>query len=779
MRSLRTGRLCTPMLSAAALALAAGAIAIPTPAEAQVDEIIVTAQKRSQNLQDVPLAVTVVDGDLLERFNLDDLESVQLLVPSLTFRKGTTNLNSGLQLRGVGTISFSLGAEPSVSTVVDGVVLARPGQAFADLFDVERVEVLRGPQGTLFGKNASAGVINVTTRRPGDTFAADLRASLFSDDEYRLSAAFDAPINERIRTRFGGFYATFDGNLTNIFTQEQVNGYENFGGRGVIEFDITEDFFLRINGDYFESNDDCCAEVIGTAPSTPQALAALGPALSAEDEGRLVNQDLVSRTLNQTGGISAELNYTLFDHTLTSITAWRRFDNEEFRDGDFLSAGAPALGVFQLHDNGEVESRQISQEVRLASPEDQRLSYQIGAYYFNLDNGANFTRTDLVCTATTLAVNPLTGVTPCAPGLSTFTNPTSTANFATQFRNYAVFGEFTGRLLDTLRLTFGLRWVRDELDFQHERFNISPEGPGTSGPGVLAGDFATANETAETDVAFKAGVQYDVTPDILTYFTFSQGFKGPAFNVFFNLNAGLLNQQTGLLDPIGAERSNSYEGGVKTSLFDDRVILNLAGYFARYDNFQANNFTELNGAVITTFTNAGEVETKGFELDFLANPLPNWNLAGGLAYTDADIVAFFVPPGAPANASTRAGDPLPLSPDWKLNIRSDYTLPFELPVDVTLGTSFTWQSSQLPDLSVTPAAVAANPALRIDSYGLWDMSLAVADKDGKYRATLLVRNITDNSFPSLITPGGPAGSLRFLIPREADRFIGVNLQTKF
>ncbi|WP_342776720.1 TonB-dependent receptor [Hankyongella ginsenosidimutans] len=182
----------------------------------QLDTIVVTAQKVSQNLQDVPISVSSVSGDALINSGTSSLEQLGQIVPSLTFRKGTTSANSALVLRGVGTISFSLAAEPSVSTVVDGIVLSRSGQAFTDLVDVERIEVLRGPQGTLFGKNASAGLLSIVSKGGTDDFEGDVQLGFNAPSEYRGRVSLAGPITENLTARVTGFYGTYDGNITNV-----------------------------------------------------------------------------------------------------------------------------------------------------------------------------------------------------------------------------------------------------------------------------------------------------------------------------------------------------------------------------------------------------------------------------------------------------------------------------------------------------------------------------------------------------------------------------------
>ena len=225
--------------TSSALALATIALALvasPAIAQSAADpaageefapaEIVVTAQKRTERLQDVPVAVTALSGDKLDTQGGINLETAQTIIPTLNIQKSGTTLNQSIYMRGVGTATFSIAAEPSVSTVVDGVVYARAGEAFSDLVDIERLEVLRGPQGTLFGKNASAGAINIVTRRPGDKLAGSAELSYFDSNEVRGKVTLDAPLSENVRTRWVGFYTQYDGNIFNVApnVNSRVNG---------------------------------------------------------------------------------------------------------------------------------------------------------------------------------------------------------------------------------------------------------------------------------------------------------------------------------------------------------------------------------------------------------------------------------------------------------------------------------------------------------------------------------------------------------------------------
>ena len=256
-------------VSAIALAVVAGVPDKPATAQERViEEIIVTSQKREQSLQEVPISVSVLGGAELDNGgNLMDLQSIQAQVPALTYRRGSGNRESSLIIRGIGTVSFSTAAEPAVATVIDGVVLSRSGAAFNELADIERIEVLKGPQGTLFGKNASAGVINIITKGPTEDFEASAQASYFERSEVRLKTSISGPVSDSVGVRLNGFYGTFDGHLDSVFTGERAQGYDRSGLRGVVEWDASDALTVSFIGDYMSRDDNCCADVLSGPPS--------------------------------------------------------------------------------------------------------------------------------------------------------------------------------------------------------------------------------------------------------------------------------------------------------------------------------------------------------------------------------------------------------------------------------------------------------------------------------------------------------------------------------
>lgn len=736
--------------------------------------IVVTAQKRQENLQEIPLAVTVLTGEDIAQSYSNTIESLQMLVPTLTFRKGTTTRNSALTLRGVGTISFSIAAEPSVSTVVDGVVMARSGQAFADLYDLDQIEVLRGPQGTLFGKNASAGVINITTKGGAETFESRFSATAFEGEEYRFKGSVAGPLASGLTGRITGFFGTFSGNITNLNDDAKINGYNRYGARGVVEWNDFHGVRLKLIGDYYKGNDDCCAEVTGVSITSADGIrrdAIRGVNLDGINT-RSVNHDLVTRTIDETFGVSLTGEFDIGDHTLTAIAAFRRWDNTEIRDGDFLPAVFVGLtdvpdapfGVAQLHDRGTQEFNQFSAELRLASPPRGVFGffdYVAGLYAWRATSNREFTRDDVVCEASMLPIDMDVNARPCFEGASTFAFPTSTAELTSGFTNFGVFGQGNIHMADDLRAVVGVRYIYDSVEYTHDR----PASP-VVGPGVRDVSNNLEGSADDHDFAAKLALQYDLFDGVMAYASYARGYKGPAFNVFYNMGPGDAA-------PVSEETSNSFELGVRSDLLRRLLRLNITGYFARYNDFQANNFVDIGGATTTTLANAGDIQTFGAEVDLMAFPARWLTLVGGLALTRATIDEFRTDPNDPNQTDDRSGDPLPLAPDVKFSISADVVVPItlgELELLGSIRSQFSYTSEQFSDIGSDASTPTRWP---IDAYALWHGSVGVSDVAEQYRLTFIVRNILDQSFVTLNTDAGQ----RLHIPRDADRYFGFNFTT--
>ena len=347
---------------------------------------------------------------------------------------------------------------------------------------------------------------------------------------------------------------------------------------------------------------------------------------------------------------------------------------------------------------------------------------------------------------------------------------TATSRSDVTSKNYAIFGQMTWRITDMLALTGGLRYTWDDLEFTHFRApgrnaatGAPATGPGISGNpagGTIAaggnGTNISAGSNSNGNLSGKAVLQFEPTEDILLYGSYTRGYKGPAFNVFFNHTA-----PTNAV-PIDEEISDAFEIGAKTQFLDNKVQLNLAGFIAKYDGFQANNFIVLNGATVTNLTNAGKVRTEGFEADLVAAPVDGLTLRASAAYADAHVVAFNrVGANQPPVAD---GTQLPLAPKFVYTLGADYEANLG-EMKAYLSTDYRHVSRQFSDL---------NEVGLIDPYGIWNASIGFSDADDKYRLTLHARNISDTSYVLLSVGNGQ----RLQIPRDADRYFGVSLRAK-
>ncbi len=786
---------------ASAVALTAG-VAACLPAHGQDDdwqleEVTVTAQKRQEKLSDVPVAVTVMNAEQIDAAFANNIEGLQAMVPAVSFRKGNTTRNSALTVRGIGTISFSIGAEPSVSTVVDGVVLGRSGQAFGDLYDLERIEVLRGPQGTLFGKNASAGVVNMTTKRPTEEFEGSVEAQIFQDDEYSLKATVSGALTDSARGSLTVLDKQFDGYVKNVFNNQMANGYDRFGVRAMLEVDVAEDMSMLFIAEKYDAEDECCTDLellpSGRNPDSAAAPDSNGIVNDKADLDlglRKIDHDLTTETDDETTAFSVQIDKSFGEYEFTSITAYRAWDNTETREGDFTSIAGdsdqPVFGVpFQLHDLGPQEWRQFSQEFRVASPVGQFIEYQVGAFYWNIDSERSFTR-DASCqnnngqldeAMTDYANRTLTGtdLTNALADIGAFTLSegvtcnandivSATAYMETEFDNWAVFGDGKINISDDVRLLFGLRYTDDEVSYTHKRVNNDQYGRRGVGVRPTTENTDFKGSTDETNLSGKLGVQWDVNEDSMIYATASQGYKGPGYNIYYNFKANGDDAA-----PISEETSDSIELGYKYT--SGNLMLNAAIFHTDISDFQANNFDCSDGTCITRLTNAGDVTTKGIELDFTWRPIENLTLFGGVASVEAEIDEFNCPVGA-VDCSTRSGLDVPFAPDLKYSLMAEYVIPLET-MDIILNGSFVHTDEQVATLPGNDGT--ENPAAVLPEYDIINASIGFSFDDDKYRITLIGKNLGDEEYVTTYS----GDNFRYQVPRDAERYYGASFRASF
>ena len=700
-----------------------------TPQATALGAVTVTATRREASLQEVPVAVSVVQGEQLERDNRNSVASIVQQVPTLNYRAGASNKDTSLFIRGVGTISTSPGVEPTVATVVDGVVFGRPGQSTLDLLDLERIEVLRGPQGTLFGKNASAGVLNVVSKSIPEQTQGYVDYSHFGGgNENRLRFGLGGPLSEQFKGSISTLWGDYDGNVENLANGHDVNGYERKGVRGKLEFEPSDDLRLTLIGDYMKGEDTLPSGVITRA--TGAFASQLRPVMPSA-HNRDINSDFKTHVEDINQGLSGQLDWQLGDYTLTSITAWRGWDNTQYQDGDRRAL----LPLTASHDKGTVDYNQYSQEFRLTSPKGQFNEYVLGAFYMHGKSEETYRR---------LSVNG---------GVA----DTGRADYSTTNDSVALFGENTFNFTEDFRAILGLRWTHDDLEYDHRRVSTS-----TTAVTGIQPSTSSSGSVDEDGWSGRTGLQYDFNDNLTGYVTYSRGYKGPAYNVFFNMQP----RDTGALKP---ETSDAYEIGLKSSALDNRLMANLAVFHTDYNDYQANFFDTVANQVVTRLVNAGKVNTQGVELDASFQVTSQLKLSAAVAYTKARVDHFNCPAGAAANCNIDGGR-LPFTPDWKSYVRADYVIPLDNGLDVELSSDYSWQDEVQFSLDQNPDTVQG-------AYGIVNASIALADYNEGWRVALLGKNLGDKSYAQMLNTGGD--HIYRSVPRDDERYFGVQVRKDF
>jgi iron complex outermembrane receptor protein len=718
--------------------------------EYALNTVTVTATRREESLQEIPIAVSVIDGAQLEQDNRNNVSSIIQQVPTLNFRTGASNKDTSLFVRGVGTISTSPGVEPTVATVVDGVFYGRPGQSTLDLLDLQRIEILRGPQGTLFGKNASAGVLNVVSKATPEETSGYIDYSHFGKgNENRLRAGIGGRLSENVKGSVSALFGKYDGNVKNVKDSDDVNGYDRKGLRGKLEIEPGDDVKVTLIGDYSKADDNPPSGVI--ISSSPAFAAALNP-VNAHAKNQKINSDYDTHVEDTNKGLSGQIDWKVGEFDLTSITAWRSWDNTQYQDGDRL---ADVYAQFaRSHDKGEVDYNQYSQEFRLASPTGQFVDYVVGAFYLHNKSEETYQRFVTRCGADGSTIVP--GLNNCAQNVA-LRYDQGRADYSVTGDSFALFGESIWNFTDDFRGIAGLRWTHDDLEYDHRRVSTSAVSvtgiqPATSSEGSVDEDGWTA----------RAGLQYDLTDSVTSYVTYSRGYKGPAYNAFFNMQP----RDTEALAP---ETSNSYEIGLKSTAFDNRLTANIAAFHTEYDDYQANFYDTVANQVVTRLINAGSVKTEGVELDASLQATDQLKFSASVAYTKARVDHFNCPVGAAATCDID-GKPLPFTPDWKSYVRADYRIPLSNGLNIELSTDYSWQDDVQYSLDQNVDTIQ-------ESFGIWNASVALVDDTNGWRVAVIGKNLNDKSYAPLIATG--SGYVYRLVPRDDERYYGIQLRKDF
>ncbi|MDU9411722.1 TonB-dependent receptor [Pseudomonas sp. zfem005] len=725
------------------LALGAGsAWAADSGTEQQVDKdvalqkVTVTARRREEDVQDVPTPITTLSGATLETQRVYKVQDLQQVLPSVNVAFIHAR-QSSVAVRGIGNNPASDGLEGSAGVYLDNVYLGRPGMAVFDLLDIEQLELLRGPQGTLFGKNTTAGVLNISTRAPTFSPERTVEVSGGQDGYFQAKGTVNGALTETLAARLSAYRTRDDGFIKNIHNGDDLNGGERQGVRGQFLFEPNEDFSLRWINDYNEEDSSTGTMVVYGAPARYWQRAALVGASPVRDpDDKKVNIDGRQSVSVHQGGSSVEANWNLAGgYTLTSISAYRYW---HFTPANDESLNVPAL----LNTGVEVHDRQFSQEIRLASPTGGAFDYVLGAYVFNQNLG-NKTFTDYGSQADLFLLGA---------NLDAINNLSTKANGKIETDSYALFAQGTWHLTDRLDFTAGLRGTYEEKDANIKRF--APVG-GAAVTGQAAairagqlgaydsGDLSLHNAAP----SFLLSLAYKFDEDLLGYASLAHGEKSGGVNLA--VGSAPVAGADSLL--VGPERANDAELGFKSTLLDRRLLLNANLFWTGIHGYQATTLYQAPGStnVVQVLANAGSVRSRGLEFEATALPVRGLTLNFNGSYNDVTYLSFkdapcpgevSTAPGAPATCDL-TGERVVGASKWIANLSGEYKWQLENRIEPYLTASYSYRSEAEGTLDNSDLS-------KIDGYGLVNLSAGVRRDlgDGQVDASIWVRNATDTDY---------------------------------
>jgi iron complex outermembrane recepter protein len=788
-----------PLRQGVALLLAVSAAAAAGSSWAQqanntpvLTEIIVTAQKREQNLQDVPVAVMAISAQQLKDAGVTDIKSLQVLTPGVTVTSTTSENVTTARIRGIGTVGDNPGLESSVGVIIDGVYRARNGVGFGDLGELEQIEVLEGPQGELFGKNNDAGVINITTKRPSTTFGVTAEATGGNYNDREINASVTGPLGDISAARFYAGYQRRDGFL-NVDTGAGPNSDDRTDNRNVYtmrgQYLLTpsDKVSLLVIGDYSKRNESCCGAIqtadgpfsgiinaLASIPElggTPGVTGIASPPLSLSSREAWSNQPVSQQIRDM--GFSAQLDWDLDFAKLTSITAWRDNTLVAGNDVDYT-----AVDIVQepANEGNMVDFKQTSQEIRLAG-KDGPLNWLVGGFFSSeilVSNTAIYAGDDFdlyLSGLSSAAVGPpnfllTTDLTGKPPGSLFIPGVSGEADWYHETsKSYAFFTDETYNITQGLDLTAGLRYTSTKKTADSNY--VSPDGGSACGqllanPAVV-GNLAspenqflialgcatpfnpffagksTSQSLSEGNVEGTVKLAYHFDDGVMTYLSWANGYKAGGFNLA-RVTAGLTGVTPNFDTEFPRESVESYEFGLKSELADKTVRLNAAVFDQQYTNFQLNTYTGLQFVV----SSVRRVESKGAEVNTdWATPLPGLSLAAGVVYAFTNITEFgeSLPLFAPNQATSlnRLNNRLSFAPLWSGVASATYTVPLSGSLQFHANVNEKYNSSYNTGSDLDPRKLQG-------AYGLLNARLGLGSRDGKWTVEIWGNNLADKLF---------------------------------
>ncbi len=703
-----------------------------------------TAQKRFENLQNVPLAVQVITPAQLEEEGVNNFQELGKVAPSLIIKPADQPVSANVSIRGVGTFAYGIGVETSVAVTVDGAAVAFMPRVFSALPDVAQIEVLGGPQSTLYGKASSAGLIKIMTVQPTDDPHMTANVEATSDSEYTGNFSATGPINDKLGYVFSAGYSTWDGNVTNLVNGKSANGRDAFNTRGKLRWKAAPDLTFTLSGNYLKGGTTIGRPFVALAPNAllrgvPGLTSAVTlPGVTVGDGNQDISNNYFAHTSYSGAGTLLRSEANIGKLNLLSLTSYDRYRLDDYVDYDDTSAPAAAGNNNQV---GAFKSGIFTQELRLLSPGEDRFRYAFGLYYAKVDFERPFQR---------------------GPAFSV-------ANwYATEgSRQVAAFGQLDWEFLPHLTATVGGRIQNEKIHYTFTDNVADTKFAGAADDGVAT---------------YRAGLSYQATPDVMFFGDYTTGYKGQTYDLTSGFNAN-----RAAAGPIRPETSVDREVGVRTQFFNRHMTFNVTYFNTDYTDLQAQSIQALaDGTQAFRLTNVGGLNTSGVEVQSAARFTRDLSFNSGLTYLDAFYSSYPVAQcyalqtaalgciGSPASQNL-TGTTAVQAPKWKGNTGVEYTPSLGDNLQGVAEASVQYQSSLY--------YIARDPQAFQPGFVIVNLSVGVRSPDKRWEVKAFVNNLFDQQyFASIINSAGTFGNqiaTQALLPRDYRRYAGVRASTRF
>jgi iron complex outermembrane recepter protein len=728
-----------------------------------LEEVLVTAQKREENLQDVPISISALTSDYLAENNIGSIQDLAGSVPGLVVTNTLSHGTAPISIRGIGGPNGggSIFNDEPVAIYVDGVYVARLGASVMDLVDIDSVQVLRGPQGTLYGRNSTAGALLLTSKRPTSSFESDLRLGYAQYDQSRVSAAVSGPLGTNfVLGRLAIGYSDGGDFAENLADGRDVGGARNKMARGSLRFLPTDSLTIDVIGDYQEqTSHPALFTVAALSPTAPPTFPFAGPIYAGnpfvpradlesaiEDDRIALGDETVTRIESRNGTML--LDWDLGAVKLASITGYRWITNDGRQDSDASPDAvtfAGSTGALQLLRNyGEQEHSEYTQELRLQSAEEGRVKWIAGLYFIREDNQFDFTIESFQ------SGPPQPGVPPQRPAgtLATF--------LATQdLQAYAAFFDVSWAFTDALTLSVGGRYSDEK-----KQVDINQSVVNRMTGANLAAPLSFTGEDSWSDFSPRGVIEYEINADTMLYGSYSRGFKSGGYNSF---------DATPVAAAFAQEEIDAYEVGVKTDVLDGRLRMNASAFNYDYRNVQIRQAVFTGGVSVRTVP---EAQVRGVEFETTFAPVDQLLVRASVSYLDAELKkgtlqalpsnigsirygAQLFPPPNVFPVEDVAGNRMTRAPEWQYYLYGEYTWPMQAHA---LRLSTTWRSQSSVFFSETNQDTRSFIGAGWDEL---DVRLGLSDADERWEIALFGRNVLDERHVTQVAPfnGFPVASV--------------------